>query len=180
MKRIDVLGLAYGTVSLMPHDARWHNAFLAERALLKMHLDGIECEIEHIGSTAVPGLPAKPILDLAVGILLQSQQDECLSRISKCGYLYRGDAGAEGGHVFVRTTDNVRTHHLHVVPLHDPQWSNYLRFRDLLTSNPDSRERYAAIKQVLAAQFPSDRPSYTEAKQPVILSILGKQNDWNA
>src|SRR5262245_290135 len=127
-----MLGLRYGTVRVVPYQPEWAQAFLDERARLADALSQLPCEIEHIGSTAVPGLSAKPILDIAVGLALGAAPEPAMSAICGLGYEYRGDAGEDGGHVLVRESEPlVRTHHVHVVDLNGLQWQSYLLLRDL-------------------------------------------------
>jgi GrpB-like predicted nucleotidyltransferase (UPF0157 family) len=167
-----MLGLKYGTVRLVEHDPRWAPAFLAERVVLAEALDGLSCQIEHIGSTAISGLPAKPILDIAVGMTESGDLRESIARLQQLGYEYRGDAGDGGGHVFVRANGEVRTHHVHVVALGGEQWRKYLMLRDLLRTDAGARERYAAAKRELADRFPEDRKSYTDGKDEVMYRLL--------
>jgi GrpB-like predicted nucleotidyltransferase (UPF0157 family) len=167
-----MLGLETGTVRIVAHDVRWQSEFAIERALLLDRLDGLGCEVEHVGSTAVPGLPAKPILDIAIDLPSATNEDDCLSRLAALDYEYRGDAGLQGGHLFIRTTGNVRTHHIHVVPLQGRQWRNYLRFRDLLQADQKTREDYATEKRALALEFSDDRESYTRAKDRIVRILL--------
>jgi GrpB-like predicted nucleotidyltransferase (UPF0157 family) len=167
-----VLGLKYGTVLLVEHDSRWAQAFLAERESLVAALGDLSGEVEHIGSTAVPGLPAKPILDIAVGIPESSDWAECIARLQQLGYEYHGDAGRDGGHVFVRARGDVRTHHVHVVLLEDSQWRAYLALRDLLRNDSVVRGMYAAAKKELALRFADDRKAYTKGKGQVVDRLL--------
>jgi GrpB-like predicted nucleotidyltransferase (UPF0157 family) len=135
-------------------------------------LHGLGAEIEHVGSTAVPGLRAKPILDIAVGIPDIAEVGECKARLQQVGYEYRGDAGEEGGHVFLRAMGDVRTHHVHVVALDGPAWLAYLRLRELLRTNPVALEMYSAGKEELAVRFANDRKAYTKAKAPLVDRVL--------
>jgi GrpB-like predicted nucleotidyltransferase (UPF0157 family)/GNAT superfamily N-acetyltransferase len=136
-------------------------------------LSRIPCEIEHIGSTAVPGLLAKPIVDVAVGLTTSLSVDPVIVALKNAGYRYRGDAGNSGGHVFVReSSELIRTHHVHVLLLDDPQWQDYLLFRDFLRQNTVARETYAAQKRALAARYPKDRKSYSRSKEPIVLRLL--------
>ena len=128
--------------------------------------------IEHIGSTAVTGLEAKPILDIAIGIKPPYPIAGCIPTMEATGYIYRGE-DVDIGHLFVRETEeDVRTHHLHVVSLCDPNWERWLTFRDYLRENPDAREAYAAEKTRLAIRYKEDRVAYTEGKSDVIGSLL--------
>jgi len=104
-----VLRLKHGTVRLVDHDPSWSRAFESERARITGDLEGLGCRIEHIGSTAVAGLRAKPILDIAVSIRESADVDTCVSRLRRLGYEDRGDAGQDGGHVFVRGDCDVRS-----------------------------------------------------------------------
>ena len=162
------LGLAPGLVSLTDHDDAWYAAFLDERERIGAALEGLGCEIEHVGSTAVRGIPAKPILDIALGCPLERDPLSLRAPLENIGYLYRGDFGESGGHLFVRGTELLRTHHLHVVTLQGEQWAAYLALRDLLRADAPSRELYAAAKRALARRFKDDRKSYTDGKAPTL------------
>jgi len=162
-------------VRVVSHQERWQEAFEDERRLLAEHLGALAIDVQHVGSTAVPGLEAKPVIDIAVALDGPSDLDECRKRLCGLGYLDRGDSGADGGYLFVKEREpNVRTHHLHVVTIDDPQWGAYLRFRDTLRANANLRDRYAALKQTLAAQFPEDRVGYTNGKASFIRHVLDR------
>ncbi len=169
-----VLGLKYGTVELTTDaDDSWAREFGSERRRLADALSTVPYEIEHIGSTAVPGLVAKPILDIAVAIDPSCPLTRAFPMLAALGYIHRGDAGARGGQVFVRESSAlVRTHHLHLVARDDPQWDNYLAFRDYLRADEAARDRYAAVKRELASRFALDRKAYTAAKVEVIEALL--------
>ena len=125
-------------------------------------------------STAIPDLPAKPILDLVAAVTTLAVIPELIERLAASGYIYRGDGADRGGHLFVWESEpDVRTTHLHIVTQDDIQWTNYILFRDLLRQNPDLRAEYAALKHDLQARFPDDRESYTDAKRDFILGVLG-------
>jgi GrpB-like predicted nucleotidyltransferase (UPF0157 family) len=118
-------------------------------------------------------LPAKPILDLAAAVGTWEVIPELVQRLIGIGYIYRGDSGDEGGHLFVmESSPDVRTIHVHVVEHHGPQWRNYLLFRDLLRQNPAIRKQYAELKQDLGNRFRDDRGAYTAATHDFIRRIL--------
>src|SRR5262245_12435518 len=147
MHELRLLGLKYGAVAIVPHHAGWQGVYSREHAKLDSALSGMGYRIEHVGSTAVPELPAKPIIDIAVGLRPGSSLESVIAILKGVGYIYRGDAGSRGGHIFVReSAPLVRTHHIHVVFTDDPQWEEYLVFRDLLRENPKLRETYAVEK----------------------------------
>ena len=168
------LGLQRGIVRLAPPDAAWADAFESERTRLAEALAGIAYAIHHVGSTSVPGLTAKPILDLAMGV---DEADALVVRppLEALGYEYRGDGGDDGGHLFVLlSAPQVRTHHLHVVRTGDPQLPRWLRLRDHLRVSASARERYARAKRDLAARHPDDRRAYTEGKTAIIRALLAE------
>jgi GrpB-like predicted nucleotidyltransferase (UPF0157 family) len=170
-----LLGLRRGSVRVVSYDSRWHEAFEAERRLLEEHLGAVAVDIQHVGSTSVPGLDAKPVIDIAVALASPADFDTSRIRLCGVGYLDRGDLGANGGYLFVKEREpNIKTHHLHVVTIDDPQWRNYLRFRDLLRADSELRVRYAALKQALLTQFPEDREGYTSGKVPFISELLAR------
>ncbi len=169
------LGLEDGHVSLRPHDPSWLAAGARERATLARVLEGLAVGVEHVGSTAVPGLEAKPILDLAVALRSwdASELAELRRRLEDAGYGYR-QSGADGGLLFVRAQGPVRTAHVHVLPVQDPEWERYLTFRDRLRADPGLRADYAALKRRLARIHPTDRVAYTEAKTEFVLRALAQ------
>jgi len=170
-----MLGLRYDTVQIVPYRPEWKRAFSEERERLIDALFEIPCEIEHVGSTAVPGLSAKPILDIAIAVAPGGETSRALLALQTIGYEYRVDAGAEGGHVLVRgPAPLVRTHHIHVVAPDDPQWESYLLFRDLLRQDKSARASYSAEKTVLGRRHRQDRDGYTAAKTEIVQRLLAK------
>ena len=126
-----------------------------------------------MGSTAVPGLPAKPIVDLAARLAHDAAIEAVIPRAEALGYIYRGDGADQGGHLFVLEREpDVRVVHLHVVRWDDPQWSRYLAFRDGLRRRPDLCARYAVLKLALAATYRDSRKTYTESKHDFIGGLL--------
>ena len=170
-----MLGLKYGTVKLVPHNQGWRTAFVEESARLRNALSEVSCEIEHIGSTAVPEVCAKPILDIAIGLKRGIPIEIVIPAIQRVGYQYRGDAKDAGGHIFVRESDpQVRSHHVHVVELNGPQWQAYLLLRDFLRNNREGRQTYDTEKQLLAKRYSDDRKGYTAAKGQVLRRLLAE------
>lgn len=128
-------------------------------------LGDLLCGIEHIGSTAVPGLAAKPIIDISVAANLEAAFPPIRKILLDNGYVYLLDAGNNGGHIFVlESARGMRTHHLHLIDANDIQWRNYLRFRDRLIEDADLRRSYAQMKEELAERYANNRDAYTLAK----------------
>jgi GrpB-like predicted nucleotidyltransferase (UPF0157 family) len=166
------LGLSRGLVRLAEHDAEWADEFREEQGRLSAVLAEMRCQLEHIGSTAVPGMRAKPILDIALGYAMSTKAEELKISLERLRYEYRGDSGDQGGQLFVRGTPDCRTHHLHAVPLHGAQWLAYIELRDLLRSDARARAFYASTKDQLALQFANDRKAYTDGKTAIVQRLL--------
>jgi len=162
-------------VVIAPYDPAWPAMFEAERDLLTPVLAPWAAgPIEHIGSTAVPGLPAKPVIDIMAGVrdLASSRPAiEALKPLSYCYFDYRGDVM----HWFCKPSDQVRTHHLHLVPFESPLWRERLAFRDRLRADAGVRAAYSDLKLRLAAEHRDDREAYTEAKSDFILATLASR-----
>ena len=170
-----MLGLEYGRVRLAPSHPQWARAFVEERARLADALSNVPCQIEHVGSSAVPGLPAKPIIDIAVGVSDDASVPLAISAIQAIGYVYRCDAGADGGHVLVRESQPlVRTHHVHVVGLGGSAWDAYIALREHLRRSAAARDAYAAEKRMLSERHPDDHRAYTRAKSDIVRTLLAE------
>jgi GrpB-like predicted nucleotidyltransferase (UPF0157 family) len=167
-----VLGLRRGTVQITPYTPAWPILYQAERARLQEALGELALDIQHIGSTAVPGLAAKPILDLAVAVADESVVPDCVVRLADAGYTYRGYRGPDQGYFFDQGRGQELTHYLHVLPIREPAWSNNLQVRDYLAAHPEARARYQQLKEDLAAEYPADRATYTAAKADFVQEIL--------
>ena len=172
MHRHPSLGLEQGKTIVKAYDPRWAIAFEDESAMLRSALGDVVVALEHVGSTAVPGLAAKPILDIVAGYSNPAKSEEMHDRVAPVGYVFHGDQGDEGGMLFIKGPESSHTHYLHAVAIDSPQWRNYLGFRDALRASPELRETYEALKKSLAAQFPQDRLAYLDAKAAFIQDAL--------
>jgi len=167
------LGLKRHTVRVVAPHAEWHELYKRHRRALLERVGHLVVDVQHVGSTAVPGLDAKPILDIAVAVSSTEVISQLERPLDELGYIYRGDAGANGGRLFVKeSAPDVRTHHLHVVDADDPQWREWLLFRDKLRTDEALRARYAALKKDLQERFAEDRRGYTEAKTEFIRRLV--------
>jgi GrpB-like predicted nucleotidyltransferase (UPF0157 family) len=161
-------------VFMVPHDPEWPRLFEDERERLDRVLSPwLAGPIEHIGSTAVPGLSAKPVIDIMAAVHdLPSSMDarEAVAPLSYVYFPYRPDAM----HWFCKPSPERRTHHLHLVPVDGALWAERLLFRDHLRTSPDARAEYEALKRRLAAQHRLDREAYTEAKGDFVRSVVAR------
>ncbi|MFS1525456.1 GrpB family protein [Microbulbifer sp. 2304DJ12-6] len=159
-------------VTLRAYDASWVSIFERE----KRHLMAIAGEwnhggIEHVGSTAVPGMVAKPVVDIMFGVRSLAGSAPAIDVLVESGYQY-WPYKAEVMHWFCKPSDTFRTHHLHLIPFESPLWRERIQFRDLLRSNRDVAIQYAQLKRKLAATHKEDREAYTEKKWPFIQQAL--------
>lgn len=166
------LGLSHNQNRLVPHDPRWAAEFEAEHARLAPVLADIALSIEHYGSTAVPGLPAKPILDILVGVTPIQPWAECHDPLLALGYDYAEHAGVPGHHIFGFGRDrSERTHLLHIVEYGGESWRSNLAFRDALRADPALRQRYLDIKTAAIAGAPEGRVAYNALKGEAIARL---------
>ncbi len=169
------LGLDYGTVRLEQTTEGWLIAGARLLDEVRDSLGPLVAGIEQIGSSSVPGLLAKPIVDLAAGLAAAHDPGFLIERMEFAGWIYRGDAGDQGGHVFVlEDRPWHRVAHLHAVEHDGTQWRHYLRFRDLLRGDPKARERYEVVKVRLADQHGNDGKAYTDGKTDVVTELLAE------
>jgi GrpB-like predicted nucleotidyltransferase (UPF0157 family) len=158
-------------IDIVPYDSTWPMEFANERTAISAACGDCVRVIEHIGSTAVVGLAAKPIIDIAVGVdSVDVARPFFVEALAALGYEFF-EAGMPGRVFLFRADDGRHTHHVHVVPL--AWWSdlNERIFRDWLRGHPADRDRYAALKRALA-QTCADTPSYTRAKTDLIQKIV--------
>jgi GrpB-like predicted nucleotidyltransferase (UPF0157 family) len=168
-----VVGLESGTVRLVPYSDEWPGMFTVEAVRLRSALAGILRDIQHVGSTAVQGLTAKPIIDFAVAVnSLDTDLDRCMKPLEDMDYEYKGEYGLPGRHFFVKGKPTI--HHVHVVERDSEHWKNWVAFRDFLRTHQDIREEYGNLKKDLAKKYESDRDAYTAAKSEFIDQILQK------
>ncbi len=166
----DPLGLESKVVRVVPYDARWPQLYASEEARLRRFLGGLSIVLEHSGSTAVPGLVAKPILDILGGRPASVSRESAIDAIERAGYTYRGEQGIAGRDFFRR--GDPRSHHLHLTTVGSDFWKDHLDFRDYLRGHSDARDAYAALKVDLAKKYPRDREAYIEGKTDFVREIL--------
>lgn len=166
------LGLKHNQNLLVAHDSRWAAEFEAERTRLAAALGTTARAIEHYGSTAVAGLPAKPILDILIGVLPLSDWVKCHDPLLTLGYDYAEHAGVPGHHIFGRGRNHSeRTHLVHVVEFSGESWASNLAFRDALRSDGQLRDRYLTLKTEAVATAPEGRAAYNAQKQAFIAAV---------
>lgn len=165
-----MIGLESGRVRLATPSRDAQRLYAKVKPILMDRLKGRP--VEHVGSTAVKDLVAKPILDIAVGIHSEADATIVAALLEDIGYRYRGFRSDAGGHVCDWREDQLTTQHVHLAIISSRQWSEYLILRDYLRCSPAARAQYASTKCRLAARFPGDRRAYTTAKADVVRRLV--------
>jgi GrpB-like predicted nucleotidyltransferase (UPF0157 family) len=173
-----MIGLKRGTVELAPHAEEWRQLFAQEEARLRDAVGEHVAAIEHVGSTAIRGISAKPIIDIAVGVRGLADAEKCVRPLEAMGYEYRGENGIPGRYYFIK--GEPRTHHLHMVEFDSELWRSHLLFRDYLRRRPEVANEYEAVKNELARKYPDDRAAYTDGKGVFIRRVLDAAADSDA
>jgi GrpB-like predicted nucleotidyltransferase (UPF0157 family) len=159
-------------IEIVDYNPLWVELFAAEQQLIASALSAwLVGEPQHVGSTAVVGLAAKPIIDIMAPVASLEASRPAIEAAQRIGFVhfpYKPDVM----HWFCKPNPAARTHHLHLFPISSPRWHEQLAFRDALRTNPSLRQRYQALKQSLAHTYRTDREAYTEAKAPFIEQAL--------
>jgi GrpB-like predicted nucleotidyltransferase (UPF0157 family) len=166
------LGLRPRQVRLVPYDPAWPAAYEREAARLCQGLGDRAQAIAHIGSTAVPGMPAKPLLDVMVAISSLGAIAELEPLLAALGYMFHPRDTIPDRHFFIAGDGDLRRVNLSLVELDSAYWRNHLAFRDALRTQPETAANYARLKAELAALFPDDRLAYTDAKGAFVARVL--------
>ena len=168
-----MLGLKRGTVELIAHQTAWKEEAAKTIILLKSILNDIAIDIQHVGSTAIKNICAKPIIDIAVGVESLSSIKSYIESLEEKGIIFRKE-DVERQLLFVigDFEKDIRTHHIHFVEWGSIEWNNYIKFRDCLNAFPEFAKEYEDLKKNLASEFFDDRGSYTTGKEEFIKRIL--------
>lgn len=167
------LGLKRGIVQLEPHDKQWDEAAIQTIKNLKSILGDDAVDIQHIGSTAIPAIKAKPIIDIAVGVTDFEKIMSYNEQLQKDGIFYRGsDVENQILYVMGDMENDTRTHHIHIVKWNGIEWKNYIHFRDYLNDNENMALQYQKVKEELESKYADNRGLYTKGKKDIIDIIL--------
>jgi GrpB-like predicted nucleotidyltransferase (UPF0157 family) len=161
------------TLRLVPHDGAWAARFEAEAAGLRLAIGAVTPRIEHVGSTAVPGLAGKPVLDVAIAVASAPEADACVAPLRALGYEYRGPHGDDPRRrYYVRDERGVRAVQLHLYVLPARAWTEKLAFRDALRADPSLASAYAAEKYRIADAVGWDKSAYALTKDAFVERAL--------
>lgn len=170
-----MIGLARGKVKLVPHQKQWELNFSKEEKKIKKFLNKKVIFVEHVGSTAIKSISAKPIIDMALGVKTFREAKTLIKPLSKLGYLYRPEASKTNQRLFFRKGSNNKvTHHLHLIKYNGQVWKSFINFRNCLNQNQSLALRYSELKKDLSKNYANDRKKYTAQKNNFIKKVLGK------
>jgi GrpB-like predicted nucleotidyltransferase (UPF0157 family) len=164
------IGLKSGIVRLVQYSPEWAKIFDREEKLLQSSIGEYIIEIQHIGSTSITGMLAKPIIDIGVAIERFEEGVVCIKPLEALGYIYNGENGIPRRHYFDK--GDPTAYHLHILEQDSDEWKKHITFRDFLRNNEEAANEYARLKQQLARKFRHDRLAYTEGKSEFIHHIL--------
>ena len=156
-------------VVVLPYDKAWQSAFEAIRLELEAALGDLSIGIEHVGSTSVEGLSAKPCIDIDVIIRDYSNFDAVVQKLGAIGYIHEGDLGIKDREAFKYSDKpHLLKHHLYVCPQDSRELRRHITFRDFLRSNPQAAKQYGQVKERAAQLYPNDIDGYIKFKTPCI------------
>ena len=162
-------------VIVLPYDAAWESAFEAIRAEIQTALGDLMLGIEHVGSTSVKGMSAKPCIDIDVVIRDYSVFDAVVQKLDAIGYIHEGDLGIKDREAFKYTDKpHLMLHHLYVCPQDSEELRRHIVFRDFLRKNPEAVKEYSMVKEKAAALFPDEIEQYIAFKAPCIEELYIK------
>lgn len=158
-------------IEIVPYDPSWAGKYAAESKLISDLLFAELIAIHHIGSTAIPGISAKPVIDILLEVTDIAWLEQYTPRLESLGYRPHGEYGIPGRRYFCKEKGGIHLFHLHAFQAGHPEVLRHLRFRDYLLAHPDQAQAYSLLKIDLAGQFRYDSAGYTEAKTDFIRGI---------
>lgn len=171
-KKYLILGLDKDNVELKEYNEIWNDLYIEEEKKIKELIGDKILEIKHVGSTSIPGLSAKPIIDIAVAVNSLNEVNDFKNILINEGYLFRDDGGIKGEYLFYRGYKSFRTHYIHVVEMEGKRWHDYNAFKDCLLKNPNKVIEYQKLKESLSSKYKNERKKYTLKKADFINEIL--------
>lgn len=175
---MNTIGTPYGKVEIVAHHSDWANAFEKEKELLQKALGNDFIKIEHVGSTAIPGISAKPTLDILVGLKELNSVDHYLPALEEISYQFRPNHPVPGRLHFAKIHQSLRTHNLSLTKCGSEFWEGHILFRDYLRAHPAERDAYQALKLQLAEEHPDNTVNYTNGKDEFIAQVMQKARVW--
>lgn len=160
-------------VEISDYDAAWPSQFASLAQRVRAGLGKLVSRVEHVGSTAVPGLPAKPVIDLDVVVAAEADLSLAIARLTGMGYTHEGELGISGRHAFIWPPGEAR-HHLYLLAEGAEELRRHVAFRDALRGDRDLRDRYGMLKRELADRCSEGRAAYTRGKSDFIEGVIAR------
>ncbi|MGB3340035.1 MAG: GrpB family protein [bacterium] len=173
-----LIGLKRGLLQLVPYSAEWDLFFDREKQKIMKNIGRYVLTVEHIGSTSIKNMYAKPIIDIAIGLQEFDIGFKCLEPLKTMGYLFLGEYGIKKRHFF-RTDSDIVKCHIHMYDISNQEYQNHILFRDYLREHEKEAKEYAELKKNLLLVCGNDREKYTKAKAEFIDDILKKAKESN-
>lgn len=164
-------------IEVVKHDPNWKNQYIDEANKISKIMGKDIVEIHHIGSTAIHGIYAKPVIDILIGVKSILDVDKYDDEMKQLGYIPKGEYGIEGRRFYLKGLIN-RTHHVHVFEIDNPEIKKHLNFRDYMNEHPEDAKRYEELKKDLALRFRYDNDGYCDGKDEFIKEIDEKAEKW--
>ena len=171
--------MTHREVKVVPHDPAWREAFRTEAATLRSVLGEEAVAIHHIGSTSIPGLAAKPTIDVLIEARKIEKVDVFDEAMGEKGYEAWGEHGIPGRRFFTKNRGSKHPYHVHIFQSGTPEAERHLAFRDYLIQNPKTADAYGDLKKNLAEKFPTDIESYMDGKDAFIKQTEREALSWN-
>ncbi len=166
-------------VQVYPPNSQWARDFDAEAAQIALALGNNVAHIHHIGSTSIPNIYAKPVIDLLVEVNDIDQVDTGNGAMAALGYTVMGEYGIPGRRYFRKdNAEGVRTHHVHTFQVDSPEITRHLAFRDFMIAHPGCAQQYSELKRTLSAQYPKDIDGYMDGKDEFVKTMEQRALQW--
>lgn len=169
-----MIGLDKNLVTVYPYDPTWPMEYKKEEKILNELLEDFDVRIEHVGSTSIPGLSAKPIIDIAVGAKTKEELFAVADRLGEAGYDMQDSYERKGEVLARKGAPECRTHYIHIQLLGSEYWNEFIYFKRYMLDHPESVKEYQKLKEELSVKYADERKKYTASKDEFISNILDK------
>ena len=165
-------------IEVVPHNPNWKKKFNGEARVIKSIFNEEIIAVHHIGSTAIPEISAKPIIDILVEVHNIDKIDGYNTKMIEKGYIPKGEYGILGRRFFIKGSEEFRTFHVHIFEEENPEIRRLLNFRNYMIAHPKEAQKYSQLKESLAQEYPENVKSYIDGKDAFIKKIDEKAKDW--
>ncbi|MFX1365572.1 MAG: GrpB family protein [Promethearchaeota archaeon] len=165
-------------IKVVPHDPKWKKKFILEARIIKSIFNQEILAIYHIGSTAIPEISAKPIIDILVEVHNIDVIDDYNAKMIEQDYIPKGEFGIPRRRYFIKGSEEFRTFHVHVFEKGNPEITRHLNFRNYMIAHPKKAQEYSQLKEKLVREYPENINGYINGKDSFIKNIDKKARDW--